>query len=121
MVKSGLFLVTVCLLLLACAGRRANQNQDKKSETTNAVQADTITQENVVTAKITNNDGVSLKLKFNNAERTCEAEFNGEIINLKQQPMASGIKYSNDRFLYTEWHGQIRLYKEGKLVFSHDD
>ena len=86
-----------------------------------AIHADTIPRKSVVTATITNSDGVSLKLKFNNAEGTCELEFNGEVIELKQQRMASGIKYSNDHFVYSEWHGEIRLYKDGKLVFSHND
>lgn len=121
MLKKGLFLATVCLLLLACTGSRKNQNQDKNSERFGTIQADTIPQKNVVTATISNSEGVSLTLKFDKARKTCEIEFDGEKAELTQQRMASGIKYSNDHYVYTEWHGEIRLYKDRKLVFSHGD
>lgn len=120
MLKKGFFLIAVCLAIFGCSGRKANHNQSKQAEVSATNVPDTLTQPKIVTATIANKDGAVLLLKFNNATGTCEIEVDGEKAELKQQRMASGIKYSNDHFLYTEWHGEIRLYKDGKLVFSHD-
>lgn len=120
MLRRGLFLLMICLMFFSCSGGKAGQNQSQKNKVVAADSTDTIRQNKIVTATVTNKDGVSLKLKFNSSEGTCEAEFNGEIIELKQQRMASGIKYSNEHYVYTEWQDEIRLYKDGKLVFSHD-
>lgn len=119
--KKGLFLLTIYLFFVSCDGRKAGQNQNQKNEIIAANNSDTIQQKNIVTATVTNKDGAALKLRFNNTDGTCELEFNGEKIELKQQRMASGIKYSNEHFVYSNWHGETRLYKNGKLVFNHDE
>jgi len=73
---------------------------------------------NIVSSTTTNKDGISLKYTFNNSDGTCILELNGEIIELKQERTASGIKYSNEHFIYTNWHGETNLFKDGKLIFS---
>ena len=51
----------------------------------------------------------------------CILELNGERIELQQERTASGIRYSNEHFTYTNWHGETHLYKDGSLIFSHSD
>jgi membrane-bound inhibitor of C-type lysozyme len=120
MLKKGIMLISICLVIFGCSDRKANHSQSPKAEVAAKNAADTLQKQKIVTATLTNTEGSILKLKFSQAAGTCEAEFNGKTIMMKQQPMASGIKYSNDHYEYTEWHGEVRLYKNGKLVFSHD-
>jgi urease accessory protein UreH len=35
--------------------------------------------------------------------------------------MGSGVKYSNEKYEYTEWHGRIELRKEGKTIFLENE
>ncbi|MDR1285185.1 MAG: lipoprotein [Campylobacteraceae bacterium] len=37
---------------------------------------------------------------------------------LKSIPMASGIKYANSEYEYSEWHGEIELKKDNKTIFK---
>ncbi|MDR1007895.1 MAG: MliC family protein [Campylobacteraceae bacterium] len=37
---------------------------------------------------------------------------------LKGIPMASGIKYANSEYEYSEWHGEIELKKDNKTIFK---
>ena len=38
---------------------------------------------------------------------------------MKQDTTASGIQYSNEDYLFTEWQGKMELKKDGKTIFSH--
>jgi membrane-bound inhibitor of C-type lysozyme len=58
-------------------------------------------------------------MMFNNTRNTATFILKGETIEMKQDTMASGIKYSNSNYEFTEWHGEIELKKDGKIVFSH--
>lgn len=42
--------------------------------------------------------------------------FNHKMIDLKQEKMASGIKYTNK--IYTEWHRDSILYKTDLKIFE---
>jgi len=107
-------------LLISCNGKRISgssaNNTAKIEKPTDAVLID----KKIVEASVINKEGVKLNLKFDNEARTCVLYFDGDTVLLKQERMASGIKYSNEHYLYTEWHGEIRLFKDGKQVFSHD-
>jgi membrane-bound inhibitor of C-type lysozyme len=73
------------------------------------------------TASATDKTGVKLDMVFNNAKGTATFTLKGETIELKQDTMGSGVKYSNEKYKYTEWHGRIELKKEGKTIFLENE
>ncbi len=100
--------------------------EHKSSETmTSADQIDTTRQDaakqasesEIVTAFATDKTGMRLDMAFNNSKRTAVFTFKGETIEMKQDAMGSGVKYSNEKYEYTEWHSRIELKKEGKTIF----
>ena len=78
-------------------------------------------QPEIITDSVTNAAGVTLKMQFDNAAETALLEFNGEKIELKQERMASGIKYSNADYEFTEHQGKMELSKAGKVIYSYED
>lgn len=99
--KNLLFIAVTICLLASCRGHRSQA-------------PDTI-----VTATVTNAAGEQLDLAFNNTRGTVDIVFKGGKINLKQDTMASGIRYSNPEYVYSEWHGQIALLKAGDTIFTN--
>ncbi|MFC0877433.1 MliC family protein [Saccharicrinis sp. FJH2] len=72
-----------------------------------------------VKTTVYNLDGDSLILKYNNKAGTCELVHDGDTMLLHQDTTASGIRYSNKQYLYTEWHGEITLKKGKDIVFTN--
>lgn len=73
----------------------------------------------IVKNSVTNNQGVTLTQIFNNSKGTATFVLNGETIETKQDTMASGIKYSNAHYQYTEHQGEIQITKDGKIIYSY--
>ncbi len=78
-----------------------------------------LTPGNIISSSVINEDGDRLDMSFNNIRNTAAFVFKGDLIEMKQDTMASGIRYSNPPYEFTEWHGEIRLKKDGKIIFSH--
>jgi membrane-bound inhibitor of C-type lysozyme len=117
----GLVILFVSWLLFfsSCQDRKSsNKTEKSSSEIENKSEDYSLKNNEIVSSTITNKDGIRLKYSFNNSEGTCILELNGELIRLKQERTASGIKYSNGHFIYTNWHGETNLFKDGKLIFS---
>lgn len=76
---------------------------------------------NIVSSSVVNQQGERLDMTFNNTRNTAAFLFKGDLIEMKQDTMASGIKYSNPPYEFTEWHGEIQLKKDGKIIFAHKD
>ncbi len=72
----------------------------------------------IVTNSVTDKKGVKLDMTYNNTKNTATFVLNGETIELKADTTASGIKYSNSQYVYTEHQGNIDLKKDGKTVFE---
>jgi membrane-bound inhibitor of C-type lysozyme len=72
----------------------------------------------IVRDTVINKDGVQLAIAFNNTNQTAAFVLNGEHIDLKQEQMGSGIKYSNANYEFTEHQGVGILKKSGKVVFA---
>lgn len=64
------------------------------------------------------NTNTKFEITFDNSKGIANLVFNGEKAKLNQMPMASGIKYANDVYEYSEWHGEKVLKKNGKVVFE---
>jgi uncharacterized protein YggE len=78
-----------------------------------------LTPGNIVTSSVITQNGDRLDMSFNNTRNTATFVFKGDLIEMKQDTTASGIRYSNPRYEFTEWHGEIQLKEDGKVIFSH--
>ena len=47
--------------------------------------------------------------------------FNGETIELKGDTTASGIRYSNKHYIFTEHQGKMELLKDNKVIFTNQE
>lgn len=117
--KKFLYLIAIAFVFVSCRRAQPGHETAKKEDVVSEAETPALHPE-IIISTIISTDGDTLRQMFNNADQTCELELRGERIDLKQQRMASGIKYSNEHYVYTNWHGQTRLYKDEKLIFSHD-
>ncbi len=62
--------------------------------------------------------GDTLQYAYNNDAHTMTIGFKNLQAELKQDTTASGLRYSNDQFVYTEWHGISTLKEKGNTVFE---
>ena len=109
-------LVAVAVTLTAC------NNTGKQLDGQTPVQQEETMQpvDEIISDSVTNESGQKLNMLFNNSKGTAILTFEGENIELKQDTMASGIKYSNNDYEFTEWHGEIVLKKSGNIVFNYN-
>lgn len=110
----NVILIMCCALLVSFT----SCNKKVKKESVEATEVVTSKPSDDVTATVKNDKGETLKVKFDKVAGTAEMEFKGEKFTLKQDTMASGIKYSNDKYVYSEWHGEITLKKDGQTIFE---
>lgn len=101
------------LLLASCSPSATRQDN---SQTT----TDTIADE-IVSTKSTDKDGKVLEITFNNTKGTATLYFEGETVELHQERAASGIWYKNDRYELRGKGNDIKLRKDGEVVFEHQD
>lgn len=90
-------------------GNQLSTQAQPGDSTTNSIIRDTVT----------NSQGVKLVMAYNNANHTAMFVLEGEAMQLKQDSTASGIKYSNAEYEYTEHQGNSTLRKENKIVFKN--
>ncbi|MDR3346770.1 MAG: MliC family protein [Campylobacteraceae bacterium] len=100
--KKSAFIIVTALLLSGCTDK-ADKNADK----------------NIVRATVTDENGVSLNIIFDNAKDTANLTLpDNTTILLKGVAMASGIKYANDEYEYSEWHGESELKRGDEIIFK---
>ncbi len=75
---------------------------------------------NIVKSTLTDTAGNVLNMEFDNDAGTAVLYFMGDTIFLKQDIMASGIRYSNPQYVYMEWQGHATLIKDSLIVFDHE-
>lgn len=123
MLKKDSFLFIVSLLfLVSCQSRKSMSKTEKKvTDTEVKSEPSSLQKKEIVSGQMTDHGGNVLNYTFNNSGRTCILEINGELIHLNQERTASGIKYSNEQYSYSNWHGETRLSKDGKLIFIHGE
>lgn len=71
----------------------------------------------IVKAVVNNAQGDTLRMVFNNTKHNAVIIFHKDTVLLQQDTTASGIHYSNTRFDYREWHGEIVFKKDARIVF----
>lgn len=74
----------------------------------------------IVTSSITNKEGQTLDMVFNNTTNTAKIYLDGgEQIELQGQTPASGIWYKNDQYELRGKGEEVELTKDGKVVFKN--
>ena len=111
----GKVTIILCLGGIFLASCHNTQDRPKAAKTVNL----TNTTDKTVKNAITNNKGVTLTMLFNKPKGTATVTLNGETIEMKQDTVASGIKYSNAEYEFTEWHSDITLKKNRIIIFVH--
>ncbi len=114
--KSTLILSSIMISFLSSSCQKSEKAGKQASLQTAATEPKT---DKIVRDTVTNTDGVQLAMSFNNSKQTATFVLKGETIDMKQDQMGSGIKYSNPDYEFTEHQGEITLKKGGNIVFSH--
>lgn len=68
---------------------------------------------------VTNDEGQTLEMSFNNTKNEATVYFSGQVIELKGQKPASGIWYKNENFELRGKGDDIELTKDGEVVFKN--
>lgn len=112
------FSLLFALLLLGCK----QSNDETPAAVLEKTIADPVSAVNktnaVIDTFLIGNQRDTLFLQFDTIRKSAVLRFNGEPILLQSQPTASGIRYTNADFEYVEWHGESKLKKDGKVIFS---
>lgn len=105
------------LVFVACNNSPKPTNEPTEQNTISTAN------DEVVQNSVTNSNGTTLQMTYNNTRGTATFVLNGETIEMKADTVASGIRYSNSQYVYTEHQGDIKLMKNGEVVFekSSDD
>jgi len=114
--KSTIFILSIVLSgeLYACQSEHKTGEQPSTQITIKRPIADSIVRDTV-----TNSQGVKLAMAYDTAKHTATFVLNGTEIKLKQDTTASGIKYSNYKYEYTEHQGIMTLKKGDKILFTN--
>lgn len=104
------------LIMVSCNGRQSDKS--KASDQVPAISSQG-NENNIVYDSVTNGEGKTLYMTFNKTHGTATFVFEGDTITLQQDTMGSGIKYSNDLYQFTEWHGNGELKKDTATVFRY--
>lgn len=83
--------ILTATVFISCKNNQKQENKDSPDTKQTA-------SKDVVTESLTNNDGETLEMSFDNSERTATLNFKGETIDLDQERAASGIWYKNDQY-----------------------
>jgi len=118
MMRSKIFITTILasVLLSACNEKSKKENRDTvKSESTT-------TESNAIkTQSLTDKEGNTLEMSFDNSEDTATIDLTGESAQLSSQRPASGIWYKNDEYELRGKGNDIWLKKDGEVIFEHQD
>jgi len=114
--KRSILLMVIVLsvfMFLSCKSEmKQGATADKNADTT-SIAAE------IIKSSVTDKDGITLEMSFDNTKQIATFLLNGETIEMKQEVMASGIKYSNENYVFTEHQGEIQLQKNGVTVFYY--
>lgn len=77
--------------------------------------------DNIISQSITNEEGSTLDMVFDNNQDIVTITFEGETSELETQRPASGIWYQNDEYELRGKGNDITLWKNDEIVFKHWD
>lgn len=111
----SIIMVAAALSISSCQNENKETKTEEPTTVETTVEPDSV---DVVTNSLTDDNGNTLDMKFDNAAGTATFVFNKDTILLKQDTTASGIQYSNENYKFTEHHGEATLTKDGNVVFT---
>lgn len=120
--KKSILVVSVLsgLLLVACGQKNKNETiKTEETVTTAAPLTPASSADDIVTTSVTDSDGNTLKMEYNNTRGRAMLTLNDEIIDMVQDTTASGVRMHNTDYDYEEWQGHIVLKKNGQVVFDN--
>lgn len=103
------------MMLMSC--NHVTKTQDARNSTQQTVNPDN----NIVKQSLTDTDGKTLDMIFDNDKGLVTINFEGDKSVLKAEPSASGIWYTNEHYELTGKGHDITLKKHGNVVFEHED
>lgn len=92
----------------------------KKQQATVEEIPEFVSVDNVVKDSIIDSNGNVLHLTFYNVKGVVQAILGADTIVMTQDTTASGIRFSNARYVYEEWQGKVTLSKDGNIIFQHE-
>jgi len=112
--------IAVTLAVSSCSNPQKTQEVKTTVDTTSTSLTDNGQPkgDTLVVDTTINSEGKKLISTFDNVKGIATLNFNGEKIDLVEDKMASGVKYHNEHYIYTNWHGETELTKDGKVVFK---
>lgn len=122
MKKQTLFILAMASIgLFSCKNISGKENVEAVVDSlkVDSIAVVTPTVDEIVKDSVTNPKGETLQMLFNNTTSIATFTLKNEVIEMKQDTTASGIQYSNENYLFTEWQGKMELKKDGKTIFSH--
>jgi membrane-bound inhibitor of C-type lysozyme len=118
MLRKLIIIIISVFLLFSCQSNKTTKpEQDAQMSVQRRIVS--VTKSDIIYTQITNQQGELLEAIFDNAKNEALITFNGKKINLKGEETGSGIKYSNEQYLFTQWKDDIELKKDGKIVFKY--
>ncbi|MCC9070204.1 hypothetical protein LNQ49_01115 [Flavobacterium sp. F-65] len=118
-VKLAGAIMIAALAISSCKNDSKETKLDKDSTSIESTEA--ITSAEIITDTVTNSEGIQLITNFDNEKGTLTIDLSGEKIEMVQDTTASGVKAHNDKYEYTNWHGETQLKKDGKVIFFTKD
>jgi len=76
---------------------------------------------NINTVGANTNANNKLNITYNNNNNTATVRINGQNIVLRADTTASGLRYSNNEYVYEEWKGHGVLKRNGDVVFDSNN
>jgi len=102
------------VMLVSCNQKKSEREMNDDAEFNTPVQTDDIADNSV-----TDKNGNTLNLSFNNTKGTATLTLGGESFTLQQDTTASGVRMHNSDYDYEEWQGHVVLKKDGKVIFDN--
>lgn len=108
-------------MLTALFFTSCQENAKKEDIIISKTETSTNKSDEIVRSTSIDENGKKLEMTFNNTKDIVTINFNGENIELKGQQPGSGIRYTNDHYELTGKGNDVKLTKDGKVIFEHND
>lgn len=119
MIKRFLF-IAVFTVLLAASCKETPKPENIESNTTTKTEAvKEAPADEIVKNTLTDKDGKTLEITFNNTKNTATLVLDNQQIELTGQNPASGIWYKNDQYELRGKGESLELTKDGKIIFKN--
>ena len=117
MTKQILTMAVIAMVFMTACKETTKKESTEKTNTENVE----TTNNDIVHQTLTDKDGNTLHMMFDNAKDIVTVEFKGEKAELPREKSASGIWYANDQYELSGKGNDVQLKKDGKVIFEHTD